>query len=462
MRYKSFTLALITALLGTTGHAADTEVPATPTSPRADAVPAGLISPHSPPVPSPTPHSPEAAALLAYLRGISGQHTMTGQHNFPNTKDQSTQQATQTLEKTPAIFGQDFGFARPGDKDAAAARPDMIQECIRQWQKGSIVVLCWHAVPPTANEPVVFQPRRGAPAAPPSQLTLDNVKTRLNPTDDQLAQIAPLVNEIVQAQANLTSAQAKQADFRNASVAQIAALLSDDQKGQFNAIAYPGGTPPGLLASVQGQLTDAQWHDVLTPGTDLYKHWCAQVDVIAGFLKILQAAHVPVLWRPYHEMNGDWFWWGGRRGEQGTTVLYRQIYDRFVSFHKLDNLVWIWSLDRPSTPARQFVDFYPGKGYFDVASLDVYGSDFKQSYYDQLLAASDGSPIALGEVSPAPTAEVLRQQPKWAWWMVWAGMAGGTPDLAADPLSYSQEDPGYISAIAPVRTAAGLPPLHAP
>jgi len=70
-------------------------------------------------------------------------------------------------------------------------------------------------------------------------------------------------------------------------------------------------------------------------------------------LKQLQDANVPVLWRPYHEMNGDWFWWGGRYdGKYTTAALYRQIFDRLVNYHKLNNLIWIWSVDRPSQPGR--------------------------------------------------------------------------------------------------------------
>jgi mannan endo-1,4-beta-mannosidase len=326
--------------------------------------------------------SPEARALLKFIYSLSGQHVLTGQHNFPNTKDASTLGAARIYGKVPAIFGQDFGFAAPGDKDAAAARPDMIAEVKRQYALGSIITLCWHAVPPTADEPVTFQPRRGA--------------TNQN------------------------------------------------------------------LASVQGHLTDQQWHDVITPGTDLNKKWCAQVDVIAGFLKQLQAAHIPVLWRPYHEMNGNWFWWGGRLGDNGTKVIYRQIFDRLVNYHHLDNLIWIWSVDRPSQPDRQFVDYNPGTNYFDIAALDVYGSDFKQSYYDDLLVQAAGKPITLAEVGPPPTLAVLATQPRWTWWMTWAGNvrhSGAVQALFDDPRSYSLSDPAFIEAFAPTRAAYGLPPL---
>ena len=81
--------------------------------------------------------SPEAVALLNYIQSLSGQHTLTGQHNYPNTKDASTQWAAKAWGKVPAIFGQDFGFAKPGDKDAVAARPDIIAEVKRQYEQGS-------------------------------------------------------------------------------------------------------------------------------------------------------------------------------------------------------------------------------------------------------------------------------------------------------------------------------------
>jgi hypothetical protein len=55
--------------------------------------------------------------------------------------------------------------------------------------------------------------------------------------------------------------------------------------------------------SVQGHLTDWEFHQVLTPGTDLYNRWARQVDVIAGYLQELQAAGVPVLFRAYADCS---------------------------------------------------------------------------------------------------------------------------------------------------------------
>jgi mannan endo-1,4-beta-mannosidase len=165
-------------------------------------------------------------------------------------------------------------------------------------------------------------------------------------------------------------------------------------------------------------------------------------------------------------MNGNWFWWGGRGGGRGTAALYRQLFDRLVNYHHLNNLVWIWSLDRPGTNAGPFADYFPGRDYFDIAALDVYHDDFQQSYYDDLLKLADGKPVTLAEVGPAPAPSVLKEQPKWTWWMLWAvdgrGMAatnGSVKALVNDKRSLSRDDPEYVKGITPIRAASGLAPL---
>jgi hypothetical protein len=181
-------------------------------------------------------------------------------------------------------------------------------------------------------------------------------------------------------------------------------------------------------------------------------------------LKQLQDAHVPVLWRPYHEMNGDWFWWGGRHGEYSTRALYRQIFDRLVKHHKLNNLIWLWSVDRVHRPEMEYSHYYPGNDYLDILSLDIYGSDFNKAYYDSLVALSKGKPLVLGEVGNPPSLEVIAEQPKWALWVVWAGMVRNTTkqqyavyDHAPNVLFL--EDSTYWQVMAPYRKACGLLPL---
>jgi len=202
----------------------------------------------------------------------------------------------------------------------------------------------------------------------------------------------------------------------------------------------------GWRGSVQNKLTDFEWSELLTPGTDLHLRWEAYIDTAAGYLKRLQDAKIPVLWRPYHEANGNWFWWGGRKGENGFVALYRMTYDRLVSYHHLDNLVWVWNSNAPTgANAGPYADFFPGPRYCDVLATDVYG-EFKQSYHDDLAALASGRPIALGEVGRVPTPAVLKDQAKWAWFMVWADLLRMSKvevvrELFEDPHTLSRGDP---------------------
>ena len=182
----------------------------------------------------------------------------------------------------------------------------------------------------------------------------------------------------------------------------------------------PGQPGTSWRGSVQARLSDDQWQELITPDTPLHQRWEKYMDTAAEYLKQLQAARIPVLWRPMHENNGNFFWWGGRPGAAGTAQLYREVYARMVYVHHLDNLIWVWNQNGPAPPG-EFYNYFPGQQYADVFSYDNY-SELKDRYYYEMLALADGKPIALGEVGIPPSAETVKAQPRWAWFMVWAGM----------------------------------------
>ena len=273
--------------------------------------------------------SPEAVALLQLLYDISGNHILTGQHNYPNTKSRNSEFASRYIGKTPVIFGSDWGHAKAGDSDSYLARPDIVQEAIRQHERGSIVALCWHAVPPTANEPITF---------------------RQLPNSD-----------------------------------------------------------PKALSSVQGKLLDEQFRDVLTPGTALYNHWCAQVDAVAVFLKQLQDAHVPVLWRPYHEMNGDWFWWGIAPPYWAFAWAGGQALARYI----LDS-PWV-------VRGRNVLDFAAGSGIAGIAAALMGATHVEASDVDSMAAQAVALNAEGNGVSVAVRAEDVMAMPPGPWDVVLAG-----------------------------------------
>jgi mannan endo-1,4-beta-mannosidase len=186
----------------------------------------------------------------------------------------------------------------------------------------------------------------------------------------------------------------------------------------------PTDDPPfDWKESIMGKLTDAQWTELTTPNTELNKRWLAQIDVIAGYLKQLQDAHVPVLWRPYHEMNGVWFWWGNKKGSDGIAKLWKMMYDRYTNYFHLNNLIWVWGAnglrDIPMDEAYTYKDYYSGANYVDILGADVYHFDYEQKDYIELKELAHGKLMALTEVGELPNQAVLSAQPEWTYFMVW-------------------------------------------
>jgi len=180
----------------------------------------------------------------------------------------------------------------------------------------------------------------------------------------------------------------------------------------------------GFERSVKGMVSDQQWKQIITPGTKYHAMWLEKIDKRAELLKKLQDANIPVLWRPYHEMNGMWFWYGNRPGPDGIQKLWKMLYDRLVNYHLLNNLIWVWNAnaprDWPKDEAYSYELFYPGAAFVDVLAADVYKNDYKLSHHDQLIALGKGKLIALGEVGVMPTPQILTSQPQWSWFMCWA------------------------------------------
>ena len=201
--------------------------------------------------------------------------------------------------------------------------------------------------------------------------------------------------------------------------------------------------PYGWKESVQSEISNKDWKDLVTPGTLVHKRWLHQVDQLAIHLKEIQKNKIPVLFRPYHEMNGVWFWWGDKKGEEGFMKLWKMLFQRLTDYHSINNLIWVWNAnaprDIPKDEAFEYKDFYPGHQFVDVLATDVYHYDYEQKDYEQLLELAEGKPIALGEVGHLPNVIILKAQPKWSWFMVWSGWlkTANTDEGVKDIYNYS-------------------------
>lgn len=188
----------------------------------------------------------------------------------------------------------------------------------------------------------------------------------------------------------------------------------------WHAVRPTEDEPVTFKESIQGELSKKEWQELIMPGTETNERWKSQVDVIAWYLKQLREEKIPVLWRPYHEMNGGWFWWGHKKGPDGYKKLWRMLYERLVNFHQLDNLIWVWNANEMGMGKDPYPVYFPGHDVVDILATDVYRENYAKRDYEELLKLANGKPIAIGECGPLPTPELLEKQPQWAWFMSWS------------------------------------------
>lgn len=162
------------------------------------------------------------------------------------------------------------------------------------------------------------------------------------------------------------------------------------------------------------------WDELLTPGTPENEAFTANMDRAAAVLKKLGENGIPVLWRPFHEFNGSWFWWGGDSGR--FVQLWKYMYDHWTYDLGLNNLIWVLGYSELDISQREFFEWYPGKEYCDIIGCDSYhvaeyGAGQRQ--FEKCMRTAFGSkPVILHECGLIPSAEQLRKTP-WVAFMAW-------------------------------------------
>ena len=158
------------------------------------------------------------------------------------------------------------------------------------------------------------------------------------------------------------------------------------------------------------------------PDSEKYEMMISDIDAIAVQLKKLQAQKIPVLWRPLHEAEGAWFWWGAK-GPDACVALWKLLYDRLTNYHGIDNLIWVWTTtDSPST-----LNWYPGDDYVDILGVDVYLGDAdysaSASMFNNLRTIYKGKKmLTMSENGTIPDpAKTFALDAPWLYFCTWTG-----------------------------------------
>ncbi len=180
--------------------------------------------------------------------------------------------------------------------------------------------------------------------------------------------------------------------------------------------------------------------NAVIPGTKEYQYVMSTIDDLAEQLLILQDNNVPVLFRPYHEAEGNgglngegaWFWWASA-GADVYKQLWDMLYTELTETYGLHNLIWTYnSYVYNTSPA-----WYPGDDQVDIVGYDKYNTIYNRndglsgvpnedaitSTFYQLVDLTDGKKmVAMTENDTVPSVQNLTEEKSgWLYFCPWYG-----------------------------------------
>ncbi|MDQ6843398.1 MAG: cellulase family glycosylhydrolase, partial [Bacteroidota bacterium] len=155
---------------------------------------------------------------------------------------------------------------------------------------------------------------------------------------------------------------------------------------------------------------------------DLYKSW---LDKIAGFILSLKGKdgeYIPVIFRPFHELNGNWFWWGK---DHCTPEEYKQLWHFTISYLRdvknVHQLLYAYNTDKFYSK-EEYLLKYPGDEWADILGFDIYQRKVGIEGNEGFIKDADNMLTMLEQISfaknkiPALTEFGYGKVPDSTWW----------------------------------------------
>jgi len=173
-------------------------------------------------------------------------------------------------------------------------------------------------------------------------------------------------------------------------------------------------------------------------GTKEYEYTMLTIDCLAQELLKVQEAGVPVIFRPYHEAEGNggingegaWFWWA-QDGAEAYKALWRQLYTTLTEKYGIHNLIWEFnSYDYATSP-----EWYPGDEWVDMVGFDKYNTVYNRhdgltsgpnedaisgTFYNLVDIVDNKKLVAMPENDTVPSLEnILVEKAHWLYFCIW-------------------------------------------
>ncbi|PZD97493.1 mannanase [Paenibacillus sambharensis] len=161
--------------------------------------------------------------------------------------------------------------------------------------------------------------------------------------------------------------------------------------------AHEAGGVLALSAHMPNFVTGNDFYDTkgkvvsrILPVGDKHAAYNDYLDMIADFannLKDDKGKHIPVIFRPFHEQNGGWFWWGAPyRTKEQYIEIYRYTVEYLRDKKDVHNFLYAFSPGSPfNGDTAVFLETYPGDEYVDILGFDTYYDGSSAGWFDTVV-----------------------------------------------------------------------------
>ena len=161
-----------------------------------------------------------------------------------------------------------------------------------------------------------------------------------------------------------------------------AAAVAHHERGGVITLSWHPRNP--LTEGDSWDVTSDQVVVSILPGGEKHEYFMTWLEKAADFMESVKTADgqaVPIIWRPWHEHTGSWFWWGQDLCTADQyKALWKLTYDYMVNERGLTNLVWAYSPGAGGLNDELFAERYPGDEIIDMVGFDCYQYGDNASY----------------------------------------------------------------------------------
>lgn len=125
---------------------------------------------------------------------------------------------------------------------------------------------------------------------------------------------------------------------------------------------------------------------LIKPGGSHHDKYKEILNGIGNWAKTVKGSDgnlVPMIFRPFHEFDGGWFWWGKPHCSREDFIDVWQFTVTYLRDSlQVHNFIYAFSPDNKFTSEAQFLERYPGNNFVDMVGMDNYGDFGKGGKYN--------------------------------------------------------------------------------